>query len=933
MPSDPASISPLRRHQREAIEALEAAWAQDHTRCWVVLPPGAGKTRVGLEASRRVPGITRTVVLSPNTAIQAQWAQQAHDLGIDAGTDRSLTHTLTALTYQSLAVFDADDEIDDEGEQTSLLARLHDNGRALVATLRGAGPILLVLDECHHLLEVWGRLLEELLAELPEAWVLGLTATPPGALTGDQLELVDGLFGRSVYEASIPAVVREGDLAPFAEMVWLTEPTPREREWLRAGAERFSELVTQLSEPDFGSTGFLTWIDLRFLSDDVSWAELGTAEPELCDAALRMHHAGLLALPRGARINEQHRHEPTPEDWGVLIEDWIEKGLAGGDDTGDDSGDSEVVAAVRRALPSVGLQWTKRGIRRGRTPVDRVLARSAAKMSAAVEITLHEHAGLGERMRTLVLCDHERASATLPADLRGVIDQQSGSAYAVLAGLVAEPQTALLAPLMVTGATVAGSPDTLDRLRTYAEGQGLSGADRLVVEEVGDGLAHLTGSWSSRSWVPVVTAFFQAGHTQVIVGTRALLGEGWDARRITGLIDLSAATTTTSVVQTRGRALRVDPLWEDKVALNWSVVCVAEDHPKGHNDWDRLVRKHDGFLAVDDEGDIVDGVAHIDPALSPFAPPPSAEFDAVNARMLVRAEQRDAIRELWRVGEPYVDRLGHTLRILPSDPAVFGTSVEPAAVVPVDGALELRVSSPPRPSLKVAGALATLALVLCLGAWSTQQVALLAPAALAMAAAGTLVPADDHGLRSFARPGRGAAAQRHPDRPRRRRRPPRRGPAPGRGGGGAGRHRPRGPLPLPGGGSRGEPLDGLRHRAGRGGVADRRPALRRGAPRGRARAGVRRPRTAGRQGTPHPGRRGLARGADGPGTAQGVGHGLRGSLGPLGRLRAAGLHPVAGGSRHPGRPAGCGSLPCQHRGAPAVGLSSSPVSRAGKHDP
>ena len=29
--------------------------------------------------------------------------------------------------------------------------------------------------------------------------------------------------------------------------------------------------------------------------------------------------------------------------------------------------------AVRRALPSVGYQWTKRGIRRGRSPVDRVL--------------------------------------------------------------------------------------------------------------------------------------------------------------------------------------------------------------------------------------------------------------------------------------------------------------------------------------------------------------------------------------------------------------------------------------------------------------------------------------------------------------------------------------------------------------------------------
>ena len=588
--------------------------------------------------------------------------------------------------------------------------------------MRAAGPILLILDECHHLLEVWGRLLEELLAELPEARVLGLTATPPEALSAEQGALVDALFGRSVYEASIPAVVREGDLAPFAEMVWLTEPTPSEREWLRAGAERFRELVTQLIEPGFGSTGFLTWLDVRFLADDLPWVDLRRTDPDLCDAALRMHHGGLLALPQGARIHEEHRHDPTPEDWAVLIDDWIRRGLTG---SGEER-DEDVIAAVRRALPAVGLQWTKRGIRRGRTPVDRVLARSAAKMRAAVEITLHEHAGLGERMRTLVLCDHERASATLPADLQGVIDQQSGSAYAVLVGLVADPQTALLSPMMVTGGTVAGAADVLAGLRTYAVGAGLRGADQLVIEELGDGIARLTGSWSSRTWVPVVTGFFQTGQTQVLVGTRGLLGEGWDARRITGLIDLSAATTTTAVVQTRGRALRVDLEWVEKVALNWSVVCVADDHPKGHNDWDRLVRKHQGFLAVDDDGDIVDGVAHIDPALSPFAPPEVAEFAAVNARMLVRAQQRDLIRDRWRVGEPYVDQLGHTLRIRAADPAAFGSSVEPAAVVPIDGALELRDSAPDRPSRVVPGSLTMLALMACGVGLLTQNISLLA---------------------------------------------------------------------------------------------------------------------------------------------------------------------------------------------------------------
>lgn len=80
--------------------------------------------------------------------------------------------------------------------------------------MRAAGPIVLVLDECHHLLEVWGRLLQELLDQLPDAEVLGLTATPPDTMTADQADLVGELFGTPVFQVSIPAVVREGDLAP-----------------------------------------------------------------------------------------------------------------------------------------------------------------------------------------------------------------------------------------------------------------------------------------------------------------------------------------------------------------------------------------------------------------------------------------------------------------------------------------------------------------------------------------------------------------------------------------------------------------------------------------------------------------------------------------------------------------------------------------------
>ena len=649
-----AAPYPLRVHQARALAEISRLMVDgDRRRAWVVLPPGTGKTLVGLETIRRLGA--PAVVFGPNTAIQSQWVRQWSSFSpavVPAGTSRSLETPLTALTYQALATFDADEEVDEEGHSGStLIGRLHPNGQALIEVMRATSPLTIVLDECHHLLEMWGRLVAELLELVPHAHVLGLTATPPRSLTRDQAELVDSLFGAPVYGTSIPSVVREGHLAPFAELAWLTTPTPTEADWLTAQAERFSELVTELLDPSFGSVSFLSWVDRRFVhrTPPIPWHRLERDEPELTAAALRLHFAGLLALPPDARLREEHRHPPTADDWVCLLDDWVRRCVGS---------DEAVLTELRRALPSVGYSLTRRGVRSGRSPVDRVLARSASKSAACVEITAAEARSLGDRLRMLILCDHERASATLPATLRGVLAAEAGSARLVLAGLLADARTRALAPMLVTGRTVAAGAETAAAFARFA-----SEVDLEVGEPDADGIVELTGPWSSRTWVPLVTAFFEAGSCRVLVGTRGLLGEGWDARGVSGLVDLTTATTPTSVVQTRGRALRTDPGWPDKVAITWTVVCVTEDHPKGSADWDRFVRKHNGYFGIDESGEIVDGVAHVDDAFSPFAPPKVASFDEVNASMLARAEARSVVRALWKVGEPYDDRPVHTLRI------------------------------------------------------------------------------------------------------------------------------------------------------------------------------------------------------------------------------------------------------------------------------
>ncbi len=136
---DTSAVPPLRIHQREALEALACAWGDaDHPRAWVVLPPGAGKTRVGLEAvagELRAHPDTRAVVLAPNTAIQSQWVAEARTMGLDASDDKSLISPLTCLTYQSLAVFDSE-AADDDDSTTPVVDRLHPNGVALFERIR-----------------------------------------------------------------------------------------------------------------------------------------------------------------------------------------------------------------------------------------------------------------------------------------------------------------------------------------------------------------------------------------------------------------------------------------------------------------------------------------------------------------------------------------------------------------------------------------------------------------------------------------------------------------------------------------------------------------------------------------------------------------------------------------------------------------------------
>ena len=554
---------------------------------------------------------------------------------------------------------------------------LSETARRRVQQLAKMGVGVVLLDECHHLASLWGYVVRAVLGELGEqVHVIGLTATPPIGLPEAEAELYAALLGPVDFTVPTPAVVRDGHLAPYQELAWLTEPLQTEREWLAEHDTRFRELITTLHDDAESDVSFPRWVGSRMRerkrsADDeaqVPWEAFQKRSPKLARAGIRFLLSAGLSIPTGAPRGEAYRQSPDLEDWLALLEDYALRCLASSQTR--EAG--ERYDAISAALRELGFQLTRQGIRRGTSEVDRLLTGSQAKALGLVEVLSAELDNRGDALRALVLCDAELAAQRSDDALTGVLDPAAGTARHVLLAIAADGRTAPLRPLLVSGRGLRCAPQDADVL---LEALKLAAEDRFTLPEweaeVDGLLVTLRSSgaeWMPRAWVELATTLLVEGTTGVLVGTRALLGEGWNCRPLNVLVDMTVATTGVSVQQMRGRTLRLDPADPEKVASNWDVVCVAPDLVRGTADYERFARKHLHLFAPAEDGEVEAGPSHVHPEMGPFAPPPVERFRDLNAAQLARASDRASARERWQVGTPYRGVELPTLLVRPSRP-------------------------------------------------------------------------------------------------------------------------------------------------------------------------------------------------------------------------------------------------------------------------
>lgn len=578
---------PWRDYQQTILDELETHIHDAHLH--VVAAPGSGKTVLGLETMIRLG--KPALILAPTLTIRNQWAERLVDLFVPEGMEKpdwisldpKAPSKVNIFTYQGLhSALSGDDEdgdvvVDEEGngnnEETPLELELSPSaGEAvydLLAAIRAKNIQTLILDEAHHLRKEWWRVLIKLKKEIDVATVVSLTATPPFDVESSEWERYIELCGEIDAEISVPELVAAGDLCPHEDFVFLSEPTEHEKQTIK----RFEQDMMQLSKDVSVHQPLIEAVQqLPIYADPDSHIDLITSIPaEYSSLLIFLNSAGLQINPAALRALGVEKKTIPPLNFKWLEEflnaalyKWADELEALGADIKD----------LRNHVKRLGGIERRKVVLTDQKHIKKALSSSLSKIGSIETIVRYEAHNMKGELRAVVLSDYIRKPylPTAPDDYP-TIDKM---------GVIPIFETLRRAEIpdiklgILTGSLIILPASAVDTLNKVAERNAIQ-KSHLNFEPCGFSpdyvIVKIKGA-SKHRMVHMITETFEEGAVTVLVGTQALLGEGWDAPCLNTLVLASFVGSYMLSNQMRGRAIRVDPANPEKVANVWHLAAI-----------------------------------------------------------------------------------------------------------------------------------------------------------------------------------------------------------------------------------------------------------------------------------------------------------------------------------------------------------------------
>lgn len=639
----------------------------------VVAAPGAGKTILGIEVVARIQ--RPTLILCPTNTIKNQWRErictsflQEKDYGIVSTVIRKPGY-LTVTTYQALlAAFcgraeeeevpTQDENPEQEPAETYSIvssARFkQEKADEVIAILKAANVSLLCFDEAHHLRKEWWKALTYLNEQLNPEQTLALTATPPYDADFGEWKRYQELCGEIDEVISIPELVKNGDLCPHQDYVCFSFLKQQERELL----DKYNQHVRTFIEMILNDTELLDGLsNMKFFEAEEADVERIFESPEFyVSIASLLNFRGYSVSERFLELFDAKQSDLPKFDLkqaSAFIKGFLET----------ETEEFQVFESKKNDYfnhaKRLGLVVNKKVVLDENIKIRRLIAGSLGKLDSIIQIVKQESSQLKEQLRMVILTDYIRMDDT---DCRSI-------GVVPIWRTLKENVESEVSIGVLCGSLILLPEKMINKLYKLLADNNIA-EDAINIGRFGDdeNYVRITPKESVRNHIVwMITEMFCAGELTVLIGTQALLGEGWDAPAINSLILSSTVSSYMLSNQMRGRAIRIDKHNPDKVSNIWHLATIGfpdkDDYSMfgtvSDNDMDalriyttdlvQLATRFKGFEAPSYYGnhEIMSGIERIldDPSYREAAL--KKRMEKLKENTLKLAKNRNLIRQWW----------------------------------------------------------------------------------------------------------------------------------------------------------------------------------------------------------------------------------------------------------------------------------------------
>lgn len=599
----------------------------------IVAAPGSGKTILGCELIRRLN--SPCLIFSPTVTIREQWGDRFKSwfLNDEKQYEELVSYDLfdvkliNSLTYQAL--YSAMDNVKISDEEETLDYSLID----LFEVMKEKGIKTICLDEAHHLKNEWQKALEKFIKKLDKGIkIISLTATPPYDSTEAEWKRYIDVCGEIDEEIFVPELVKQNTLCPHQDFIYFSYPTEEETEKYKLHKQSAMIAINEISELEC-----VKQLHNEITKDsDRVYAEVYTKRKEMTSLFVFFEFSKLTLSKRNIKLFTGQEVLPSFsfDHADVAIDFMLDMPFVKEEDK----------ALIVEILKKYGLYENKNASINLSEKLKKTLASSMSKLESITEIVAVEKETLKDNLRMLVLTDYIKKDSILKINTEESFDNIS--IISIFEMLRRKDNTLKLGVL--SGAIVI-LPTELNAQLTKILTINKNDYSSKAIE--GTTYCEFTFKGGNKNKVKFVSELFEKGYINVLIGTKSLLGEGWDSPCINSLILASFVGSFVLSNQMRGRAIRIYKGDPDKCSNIWHLVTlepnmdeIQEDKVKS-NDYAVLEKRFKSFVGPNySTGEIESGIERISNIKTPLK---IDNVDDVNESTKQLSQDREKTRLQW----------------------------------------------------------------------------------------------------------------------------------------------------------------------------------------------------------------------------------------------------------------------------------------------